>query len=466
MTSRIEADWATPAGRMPTWFLDAKLGIFVHWGPYSVPAWAEPSGQLGDLADAAFFANNPYAEWYWNSLRIDGSPTALRHREVYGNRPYDGFLDDWRAQQFDPDALVRLFASAGAKYIVQVTKHHDGVTLWNAPGTGDRNTVRRGPRKDLVAAFADAARRRSLRFGTYYSGGLDWHVRRTHAIRSRADLLSLRPSDPEYAAYAFRHAEDLIRRYAPDLLWNDIEWPDAGKHNSDAGLGSLLRLYRTVVPDGVVNDRWGVLIHDFRTSEYQAHQENEDAPAWEHCRGIGYSFGYNQNEGLSHSMTAHDVVRLLVDVTSRGGNLLLNVGPRADGTLPLIQRAVLVGLAAWMRRGSAAIHGTRPVEDSGRHRSDDPWIRWSVGERNVFAVVDEVGPSVRLPSLPADADATRAFLGDIPFVPELDDSGGLVVPLPGDAGAIRPVVVRFGRQGRGRSEEAVPQCVGGDHGTA
>ena len=125
---------------------------------------------------AGRFRHNAYAEWYGNTIRIPGSPAAEHHREVYGDAPYDDFLDAWTAERFDPTAWAELFAAAGASYVIPTTKHHDGIALWDAPGTGTRNTVHRGPRRDLVQEIADAVRAVGLRFGVYYSGGLDWSV--------------------------------------------------------------------------------------------------------------------------------------------------------------------------------------------------------------------------------------------------------------------------------------------------
>jgi alpha-L-fucosidase len=170
---RIWADLARP---LPAWLASAKLGIFIHWGPYSVPAWAEPTGALGAVPEAEWFPHNPYAEWYANTIRIPGTPAAQHHHEVFSDAPYDDFLDQWTASNFNPAAWARLFVEAGASYVIPTTKHHDGVALWDAPGTGTRNTVHRGPRRDLIGEIADAVRKAGLSFGVYYSGGLDWGV--------------------------------------------------------------------------------------------------------------------------------------------------------------------------------------------------------------------------------------------------------------------------------------------------
>lgn len=206
MTAQSRADtWNGFDVHSPQWFRSAPLGIFIHWGPYSVPAWAEPTAEFGSVKkDIEWFTHVPYAEWYGNTMRIEGSPTQAHHAATFGDCGYDKFLDTWKAEQFNADELVGFLASIGADYVIPTTKHHDGVTLWDAPATGDRNTVQRGPKRDLVGEFAKAADKHGLRFGVYYSGGLDWHYRpgppHTTGENVKGDG---RPTDEAYAAYAF-----------------------------------------------------------------------------------------------------------------------------------------------------------------------------------------------------------------------------------------------------------------------
>jgi alpha-L-fucosidase len=424
-----DVPWGDLARTVPDWFEDAKLGIFVHWGPYSVPAWAEPTGELGTVDDATWFRHNPYAEWYLNTIRFEDSPARRHHRDTYADAPYDDFLDSWRAEAFDPAAWTALFARAGARYVVPTTKHHDGVTLWDAPGTGTRNTVRRGPRRDLVDALARATRDAGLRFGVYYSGGLDWSVSDLPPLDSHRAVRERRPVDAAYAAYAYLHVRDLVDRYRPDVLWNDIEWPDAGKHAGSLGLLELFRHYYATVPDGVVNDRWGDTHHDFRTSEYEFHRENEGDGAWQHCRGIGLSFGYNRCEDASHLLDGPALVRHLVDVAGRGGNLLLNVGPTAAGEIPELQRRALEHLGDWMAVNAAAVNDTRPLPDGTATPVDEPFVRWTRRGSTAYALVDATGP-VRLPVRDGAFVAGSARLLDGTAVPVRDDGAALVVDLP------------------------------------
>ncbi|HEY0237980.1 MAG TPA: alpha-L-fucosidase [Friedmanniella sp.] len=383
--------WATLARPLPTWYAEAKLGIFVHWGPYSVPAWAEPSGALGAVPEDVWFTHNAYAEWYLNTIRIPGSPAARHHAEVHGDAPYDAFLDAWTAQDFDPSDWARLFARAGAEYVIPTSKHHDGVALWEAPGTGARNTVHRGPRRDLLAEIADAVRAEGLRFGVYYSGGLDWSITSLPPQTTFAEVQELRPRDAAYNLYAFEHVQDLVRRYAPSVLWNDIEWPDSGKRGGPGSLHALFADYYAAVPDGVVNDRWGDTHHDFVTSEYEHNRHVEGAEPWENNRGIGFSFGYNRAEDESQSMSGRQLAAYLTDIVARGGRLLLDVGPTAEGVIPDVQRRALEGLGRWMDDAGRVLRASSPVEVGVATPSDEPWVRWLRTPGQLVAVVDATG---------------------------------------------------------------------------
>ena len=379
------------ARKTPEWFDRSRLGIFVHWGAYSVAGWAEPIGALGTIDDSTWFPHNPYAEWFYNTIRIEGSPAKAYFEKNWPGRNYDDLLDAWETPTVDYQALLASFKEAGAGYVVLTTKHHDGIALWDAPDTHGRNTVARGPRHDLVAEYKAAAEKNGLRFGAYYSGGLDWHVRPYPAHQTQASVLGDRPQDEEYAAFAGAHVRDLIHRYSPDLLWDDLGWPEAGKTFAENGIGKIFQEYYATVPEGVVNDRWHVPHHGYRTSEYQFMQESEDAQAWENCRGIGFSFGYNANEE-KESLDSRGVIRHLVDVASRGGHLLLGVGPKADGSLPEFQQRVLAGMATWMAEGGNTLGGLRPSRESFATLASPGFIREGQTNSSHYVYVDSDDP--------------------------------------------------------------------------
>ncbi|KTR79013.1 alpha-L-fucosidase [Microbacterium oxydans] len=356
-----------PTQGVPDWYRDAKLGFFVHWGLYSVPAWAVQHGDGVNIPTEDAYAWHQYAEWYGNTVRIAGSPTWERHQQLFGpGTSYEDLADRWDASAFDADAFVGELVGAGAKYIVPTTKHHEGFCLWDTATTGF-NAVARGPRRDLISEFHDATRRAGAKFGVYYSGALDWHVSDFPPIESDTDLFRFRRNDAHFARYSAAQLEELVSRFSPDVLWNDIEWPDGGKGHDEYAVAALLQRYFDAVPDGVVNDRWGVPYHGFLTREYTDIPEIIPDP-WESTRGLGYSFGFNQAEDERHSLSGAALIRLLVDVVAKNGNLLINVGPAADGSIPELQRRAMRELGAWLQTNGDTVYGTRP------------WIR--MGERS------------------------------------------------------------------------------------
>jgi alpha-L-fucosidase len=368
---------------LPAWYADAKLGIFVHWGLYSVPGWAPLVHPNHDFTAADYIHNNPYAEWYLNSMRIDGSPTQAYHREHYGaNYDYYNFapIFDREVQKWSPDIWAKVFHDAGAKYVVLTTKHHDGFTLW--PSTTPNPTLpadRQHPTRDLVGDLTTAVRKQGLRMGLYYSGGYDWTFV-PGPIRMASDYQTVKPQSPEYGKYADAQMEELIGRYHPAVLWNDIDYPKSGKP-----LAIMAEYYNTV-PDGVIDDRFGVPHSDFKSPEYQT-LDKISPTKWEECRGLGRSFGYNRAEGEAETIAADELIYLLVDIVSKNGNLLLDVGPEADGTIPAVQLTRLKSLGAWLKINGDAIYGTKPWKRADGESLDGIRVRFTQKDSSVYATL-------------------------------------------------------------------------------
>jgi alpha-L-fucosidase len=358
---------------LPDWYADAKLGIMIHWGPFTVPAWAErtldPEKIFTDPTDPnyffsaqgieAFLQHNPYSEWYRNSFAIEGSGTWQYHRDTWGaDFAYESFapLFDAELGAWRPNTWARVFQAAGARYVVLVTKHHDGYTLWPSEiANPEYGTTWRAAR-DVVGELSSAVRGRCLKMGLYYSGGIDW-TWEPPPFQTVLDALRLTPTQPGYADYVDAHWRELIRRYQPAVLWNDIAAPAAQDSEQ------LFRDYYAAVADGVVNDRWtsgGRMPHsDFRTAEFSV-DDAISPDKWEAVRGMSRGFGYNTNETEADYGPPEKFVHLLIDVVSKNGNLLLNVGPRADGSIPEPQLRILAGLGRWLAANGAAIYATRP----------------------------------------------------------------------------------------------------------
>lgn len=326
---------------------------------------------------------------------------------------------------FDADAFVAELVDAGAKYIIPTTKHHEGFCLWGTQTTGF-NAVDRGPRRDLISELHGATRRAGARFGVYFSGALDWHVGDFPPIQSDTDLFRFRRNDPAFAEYAAAQLSELVERFAPDVLWNDIEWPDGGKGREPYAVAALLHRYFSAIPDGVVNDRWGVPYHGFLTREYTHVPEILPHP-WESTRGLGYSFGYNQAEDERHSLSGVELIRMLVDVVSKNGNLLINVGPAADGSIPELQRAAMRELGGWLAANGEAIYGTRPWHRFGEAVGvPRRYTRSAAGTHMV--VLDPAAGEADLPAELAGLDARWA--GGEPAVRAIGSDGVTRVQIP------------------------------------
>lgn len=415
---------------LPDWYDDAKFGIFVHWTAAAVPAFA-PIGAGHEWIDS--MGDSPYVEWYQNSLSIDGSPVAQHHREHYGDLPYDAFVEQFLAgiRGWDPGAWADLFQRAGAKYVVLVTKHHDGVALWP---TAHRNPFKQDwqSERDVVGELAAAVRARGMRFGTYYSGGLDWTFGGL-PMRDLRGMFAAIPQTPEYLAYANAHWHELVDRYEPCVMWNDIGYP------SSADLPALFDDYFARVPDGVVNNRFdfirqtsGDLHADFITPEYST-EGDPSGRKWESTRGLGSSFGYNRDETDDTYLSVDELVRMVVDVTARGGNLLLNIGPAGDGTIPLVQAERVLGVGWWLRTNGEAIYNSRPWHTSDGVTGDGLPVRYTTTGDALNAIVlgTPTSRTVVLPDVTPDDGATVELLGHTASLEWSRSDNGVAIELPG-----------------------------------
>lgn len=367
MEKNYEGSWESVAGhKIPQWYEDCKLGVFIHWGIYSVPAYAPRTWQLGDvLVDENWFCNNPYAEWYFNSVNVKKGPTYEYHKKTYGEDfPYEGFIKMWQAEKWDPAQWADLFKKSGAGYVVLTAKHHDGFCLFPSQYT-HANALEQGPRRDLVGELTEAVRENGLKMGLYYSGAVDWRFASDPIMGGDYGQYNVCPTF-RYADYAYDQVCELIDRYQPSVFWNDIGWPKAGER----ALPHLLAHYYNTVPDGVVNDRFNGLYQGFSTKEYKLGTVRNDQK-WELCRGMGLSFGYNAMETDADMISESDLISLLVETVANNGNLLLNVGPRADGTIPWEQEKRLLALGRWLAVNGEAIYGTRPVDLAKSYDTDE-----------------------------------------------------------------------------------------------
>ncbi len=337
----------------PTWFTDAKFGIFIHWGVYAVPGWSSKGN---------------YAEWYQQGLQTTDTARQKFHKAKFGNRTYYDLANDFKAELFNPDDWAKLFEQSGAKYIVLTSKHHDGFTLWPSKEADKDwgfkwNAVDVGPKRDLLGDLFKAVRKTSVRAGMYYSL-YEWF-----------NPLWQSDKDKFVKEHTWPQMKDLINNYQPDVFWTDGDWDVTAETWKSQEFLAWLYNESPVKNKIVVNDRWGSGIRfkhaGIYTPEYQPDLDFEDH-YWEESRGMGYSYGYNREEDAWDYNSTQSLVLQLIDKVSRGGNFLLDIGPDEHGKIPPIMQERLLQIGEWLKINGEAIYGTTRWKESSQ---------WSEGNR-------------------------------------------------------------------------------------
>lgn len=336
----------------PSWYTDSKFGIFIHWGVYSVPSFA----RVGQ-----------YSEWYWNTLskgpvekdhgKEQANLTYEFHNRNYGPTfPYADFAPMFRAELFDPAHWADVFQASGAKYVVLTSKHHDGFALWpseeaNKAWKRPWNSVVTGPKRDLIGDLSGEVRKRGIKMGLYYSL-YEWYNPLWLADRKRYVVEHMHPQ-----------FKDVVTKYSPSVIFSDGEWDMSSEDWKSPELLAWLFNQSPVREEVVINDRWGRGTRHkhggYFTTEYTAGLQDSSHP-WEEDRGMGHSFGYNRMEQLKDYRSNRELILMLADLVSRGGNLLLDIGPTADGRIPLIMEERLRMMGDWLKVNGEAIYGTKP----------------------------------------------------------------------------------------------------------
>jgi alpha-L-fucosidase len=366
-------DWGTlEKYQTPEWYRDAKFGIFIHWGVYSVPA----------------FAN----EWYPHNIYIPGTREFKHHVANYGPQSkfgYKDFIPMFKAQHFDAHAWAELFRDAGAKYVVPVAEHHDGFAMYDSD-LSDWTVVKMGPKRDTLGELAQAVRAEGMHFGaSSHRIEHDWFLNGGRTFDSDVN-------DPKYAAFygpahpriATPEADhnliedwtylspqfmddweartgEIIQKYHPDLIYFDW-W--IGQASMRGHLTELVSYYYNQTSKsgtvGVIDYKDHALKEGTGTLDVERGQLSDiHSLPWQTDTSLSNaSWGYIENDTFK---TPEFIIQLLADVVSKNGNLLLNVGPRSDGTIPDQAAQILRQVGAWLKVNGEGIYGTRPWKKYG-----------------------------------------------------------------------------------------------------
>jgi alpha-L-fucosidase len=357
----------------PDWFKDAKFGMFIDWGLWSVAGWA-PKKEKGAM----------YPDWY--ELRLDTDSAFIKYHEKNWGKDFkrDDFIPLFTALEYDPEKLVKLAADAGMKYVVPFSKHHGGFCLWPSSFT-QRDACDMGPQKDLIKPIVESCKKQGLKFGFYFSVE-EWEYPLLDAkgnIKPRFWEIKNRPSLEELEKraggkvpvkdfakdYIIPQAVEFIDQYDPDLIWYDGEWTTDVNELGTYEISSYFYNQAEGRKEVAVNDRYGIKDGkrlrfergDFFTSEYHSltDEKKKSTHAWEECRGISQSFGYNWQDTEENVISSKAFIDMFVDIVARGGNLLLIVNLDGQGALPKTQENRLLDIGKWLKVNGEGIYATR-----------------------------------------------------------------------------------------------------------
>ncbi|MGH9581689.1 MAG: alpha-L-fucosidase, partial [Bryobacteraceae bacterium] len=272
---------------------------------------------------------------------------------------------------YDPDRWAGLIARSGARYVALTSKHHEGFTLWRSIEANRSwgrawNAVDIGPKRDVLLALMEAGRQKGLRMGIYYSL-YEWY-----------NPLWLSNKQKYVTDHLFPQFKDVVTHTKPAIVFADGEWELTSAQWHSPELLAWLFNESPVADHVVIDDRWGSDTRHkhggYYTTEYTSGMRQSTHP-WEESRGMGYSYGYNRAEMLGDYRTSRQLILMLIDIVSRGGNLLLDIGPRADGVIPVVMEERLVQIGDWLRPNGEAIYGTAACKRAAQ---------WSAGQRPHF----------------------------------------------------------------------------------
>jgi alpha-L-fucosidase len=307
-------------GKM-AWFADAKLGIFIHWGIYS----------LGQTSESWAF-----------------------HNKQISHAGYMAQKEHFTAAHYDPEAWAALCKQSGARYVVITSKHHDGVALWNTR-MNDLSTARATPAKrDVLTPFIHSLRAAGLRVGLYFSL-IDWSHPDYPAFLRDSSRYAIAEDPPRWAkflAFCNGQIDELLGLYRPDLLWFDGDWEHSAGEWQAADIRARILASN---PDAIINGRLAGF-GDYDTPEQNFPVSRPKSDYWELCMTTNDSWGYYAED--TNYKTPYEIITIFADAISMGGNLLLDIGPRADGTIPAEQSSILSELGNWTRKHGEAIFGT------------------------------------------------------------------------------------------------------------
>ncbi|ESO99512.1 hypothetical protein LOTGIDRAFT_113714 [Lottia gigantea] len=415
---RYEPNWASIDSRpLPGWYDDVKLGIFIHWGVFSVPSYSRK------LMPA----------WFWLYLREMKLPDYIEFMEK-NYRPgftYADFAPQLTAEFFDANRWAEIFQSSGAEYIVFTAKHHEGYTNWPSKYSFNWNSMAVGPHKDIVGELAAAIKMNtSLHFGLY------------HSLFEWFNPLYLQDKANNYTTSYFVDRKtlpelyELINTYQPEVIWSDGDWEANSSYWKSTEFLAWLYNDSPVKDTVVTNDRWGkdsTCHHGGYLTCADRYQPGKlQKRKWENAMTIdGQAWGFRRDVTYSQFLSIHTLISTFVETVSCGGNMLMNVGPTKEGFIDPIFEERLWQFGEWMKVNGEAIRGTRPWKAQNDTINSNIW--YTMKGSDVYAIVLEwpQGDTLTLGS-PIPSTSTTINLLGYPdqFQYTTRPSGGIDIKIP------------------------------------
>jgi alpha-L-fucosidase len=393
---RFDPTWESLDNRtLPSWYDEGKIGIFIHWGVFSVPSFG--------------------SEWFWSNWQANGGNEKYIQfmKDNYPpNFTYQDFGPMFTAEFYDPDSWARLFQKAGAKYVVLTSKHHEGFTLWPSKYSFSWNAMDVGPRKDLLGELAKSIRANTtLRFGLYHSL-YEWF--NPLWVSDKANNMT---TDEFVRLKTMPELYEIVHEYKPEIVWSDGEWEAEDTYWKSKEFLAWLYNESPVKDTVVTNDRWGhetlckhggyyTCLDRYNPGVLQPHK-------WENCMTLDKkSWGYRRNAKIEEYLTPEELMQTMIETVACGGNLLVNVGPTKEGTIVPIQEERLLQMGEWLEINGEAIYTSVPWIAQNDTLTPGVWYTSRPSPKRVYALLTKwPGSVVHLASVEAASVLSIQILG-------------------------------------------------------
>jgi len=411
---KYEATWESLDSRpIPKWYDEAKFGIFMHWGVYSVPAFG--------------------TEWMWKYWKDETNYPVKEFVEA-NYRPgfkYADFASSFTAKFFDAKKWAKIIAKSNAKYFVFTSKHHDGYTNWPSKESWNWNSVDVGPHKDIVGALASAIRKHTdMKFCLYYSL-YEWF--NPQYLQNKKDHFK---SQDFVETKVLPQLFDFVMNYKPEYIWSDGDWETNSTYWRSREFLAWLYNSSPVKDSIVVNDRWGTDANckhgDVKLCKDRFIPKEVPKFKWENAMTIDEkSWGFRANAPLSDYLTIEELIETLVKTVSLGGNLLMNIAPNMDGVIPPIYEERLEQIGDWLKINGDAIFKTKVWKYQNDPKNPNTW--YTSKENAVYAIVLKwpKGSTLQLqhPKISKHTEVTMLSLSKKLKFQALDKDQGVTVSL-------------------------------------